>query len=183
MSYQKSVILINAFILFSSMTLSGCSSADAPKNAVNANMANSNVAKNSLNNPLATTKKADEATTNKAETIAPVVQAYCDAMRKKDDAALRKIYSRASLLKLEADMKAENEKSLAAYLSSEPVGDKPCEVRNEQINGDKAVAEIRTETYPNGIKVYFVKEEGVWKRTDESPEFESVKQTSANSNK
>lgn len=183
MSYQKSVILSNAFIFFSLLTLSACSSADAPKNAANLNAANSNVAKTNANNPLAVTKKADEETVNKAETIAPVVAAYCDAMRKKDDAALRKIYSRASLQTLEADMKAENEKSLAAYLSSEPVGDKPCEVRNEQIKGDKAVAEIRTETYPNGIKYNFVKEDGAWKITDESPEFEAVKQTSANSNK
>ncbi len=181
MSYQKSVILINSFILFSLLTLSGCSSADAPTNTANAASANANIAKNSQNNPLATTRNANEETINKAETIAPVVAAYCDAMRKKDDAALRKIYSRASLQKLEADMKAENEKSLAAYLSSEPVGDKPCEVRNERINGDKAIAEIRTETYPNGIKVYFVKEDGAWKRTDESPEFEAVKQSSTNS--
>ncbi|MDQ3131223.1 MAG: hypothetical protein M3Q99_10745 [Acidobacteriota bacterium] len=183
MSFQKSVISINAFIIFLLLTFSACSSADTTKNAANANLATANITKANANNPLVTTKKADEETVNKAETIAPVVAAYCDAMRKKDDAALRKIYSRASLQKLEADMKAENEKSLAAYLSSEPVGDKPCEVRNEQIKGDKAVAEIRTETYPNGIKVYFVKEDGAWKITDESPEFEVVKQSSTNSNK
>ncbi len=183
MSFQKSVISFNAFIIFSLLAFPACSSTDTAKITTNANAANANIAKTNANNPLATTKKADEETTNKAETIAPVVAAYCDAMRKKDDAALRKIYSRASLQKLEADMKAENEKSLAAYLSSEPVGDKPCEVRNEQINGDKAVAEIRTETYPNGIKYNFVKEEGAWKITGESPEFESVKQTSSNSNK
>lgn len=174
MTFQKFVFLLMSFILFA---LSGCSSTETPTNKANANSSNANLtAAKNTNNPLGTTKKAQEETMNKAETIAPIVAAYCDAMRKKDDAALRKIYSRASLQKLEADMKAENEKSLAAYLSSEPVGS-VCEVRNEQINGDKAVAEIRTETYPNGIKYVFVKEEGAWKLTSESPEFQSVRES------
>jgi hypothetical protein len=183
MSFQKSIFLLASFIL---LTLSGCSSGDAPTNTANTNAANANAARtnaaaNNTNNPLATTKKAQEETVNKAETIAPVVAAYCDAMRKKDDAALRKLYARASLQKFEADMKAENEKSLAEYLSTEPVGNL-CEVRNEQVVGDKALAEIRTETYPNGIKYNFVKEDGAWKLTHESPEFQSVRQSSGNSN-
>ncbi|HEX8288359.1 MAG TPA: hypothetical protein VF556_10205 [Pyrinomonadaceae bacterium] len=173
MRFQKSVFILTGFILFA---FSGCGgSAGAPANSANANSAPAaNTAKNTANNPLETTKKTREETLNKAETIAPVVTAYCDAMRKKDDAALRKLYARASLQKLEADMKAENEKSLAEYLSTEPVGS-ICEVRNEQVQGDKAVAEIRTETYPNGIKYNFVKEDGVWKITNESPEVEGLK--------
>jgi hypothetical protein len=179
MSFQKPVIFIILLTAFILLTLSGCSSAGTPTNTATANSVNANAAKNAVNNPLATTRKAEEATLNKAETIAPVVQAYCEAMRKKDDAALRKLYSRASLQKLEADMKAENERSLAEYLSTEPVGN-TCEVRNEQVQGDKAVAEIRTETYPNGIPYNFVKEDGVWKITNESPEFQSVKESSTN---
>ena len=97
-------------------------------------------------------------------------------MRKKDDAALRKVYSQAALKTLEADMKAEKQTSLAEYLSTEPVGDK-CEVRNERIEGERAIAEIRTATYPNGLKMYFVKENGAWKMLNESPEIESVKQS------
>jgi hypothetical protein len=177
MSFRRNLITTIAFII---LTFTGCGEQPtANLSNVNSANANSNAAKNT-NNPLATTKKADEETVNKAETIAPIVAAYCDAMRKKDDAALRKIYSRASLSKLEADMKAENERSLAEYLSTEPVGS-ICEVRNEQIQGDKAIAEIRTETYPNGIKYNFVREDGAWKITNESPDFQSVKQSSTNS--
>jgi hypothetical protein len=175
MSFQKYIILTVGLVL---LTFSGCSTTETPTNSANANAAaNANVARANTNDPLATTKKAEEATTNQAETISPVVQAYCDAMRKKDDAALRRVYSQASLKKLEADMKAEKETSLAEYLSTEPVGAK-CEVRNEQIQGDRAVAEIRNESYPNGIKYNFVKENGEWKMTTESPEVEAVKQTS-----
>ena len=181
MSFQKSAFLLIGFIFLTfALISSGCGNAETPTNRANANSANANqsTAKNTIN-PMATTKKTQEETVNKAETITPVVAAYCDAMRKKDDAALRKLYSRASLQKLETDMKSENEKSLAEYLSSEPVGN-VCEVRNEQIQGEKAVAEIRTETYPNGIPYVFVKEDGAWKLTTESPEFQSVKEASTN---
>ena len=37
------------------------------------------------------------------------------------------------------------------------------------ITGDKAVAEIRADPYPNGIKIEFVKEGGEWKITNRSP--------------
>lgn len=172
------------FIFFTILTftlLSGCGS-NTSVNTSNSNSNSANAAKtNAANasNPLATNRAPEEATVNKAETIAPVVAAFCDAVRKKDDAALRKIYSQSALKSLEADMREEKQTSLAEYLSSEPVGDK-CEVRNEKIEGERAIAEVRTETYPNGVKMYFVKEAGAWKMLNESPEIESVKQ-SANS--
>ena len=180
MSFQKSIVFIILLTGFILLTLSGCGGSENANITLQNSTPNANVARANSDNPFNTTKKSAEETVNKAETIAPIVAAYCDAMRKKDDAALRKIYSRASLGKLEADMKAENEKSLAEYLSSEPVGS-ICEVRNELIQGDKAIAEIRTETYPNGIKYNFVKEDGAWKITNESPDFQSVKQSSTNS--
>ena len=54
----------------------------------------------------------------------------------------------------------------------EPVPNKPFEVRNETVQGDTAVAEMSSEQYPNGIKIKFVKENGEWKMTNESPEFQ-----------
>jgi hypothetical protein len=57
-----------------------------------------------------------------------------------------------------------------------------CEIRNEKIEGDTAVAEIKTEGMPNGIKVKFVKENGKWKLTTEIPDFENMKKSAANSN-
>jgi hypothetical protein len=61
-------------------------------------------------------------------------------LKRKDDAALRKIYSQATLKSLEADMKDEKKTSLAAFITElEPVPDTPFTVRNEQIQGDEAV--------------------------------------------
>lgn len=176
MRFQKYTIFLTVFIL---LAFSGCTSSETPVNKSNVNT-NANAAKNAPDNPLATQKTPEAETVNKAETIAPVVQAYCDAIRKKDNAALRNVYSQKALKELETDAKADNAASLVEYLSSEPVGDK-CDVRNEQIQGDKAIAEVRTETYPNGIRMYFVKENGVWKMTNESPEIQSVKEGSNSS--
>jgi hypothetical protein len=183
MTFQKYFVLFGIFILF---TFSGCSTPETATNATNttANATNGSAAKANAENPFNTTKKADEATTNKAETVAPVVAAYYEALKKKDDAALRKVYSRETLQSLETDMKEEGAKSLAAFVNElEQVPDQPFEVRNEEVKGDTAIAEMRGGVYPNGIKIKFVKENGEWKMTNESPEFQSVKQTGNNSPK
>ena len=183
MTFQKYFVLLGISILF---TFSGCSAPETATNATNtgANAANSGSAKANADNPFNTTKKAEETTTNRAETVAPVVAAYYEALKKKDDAALRKIYSRETLQSLEKDMKDEGAKSLAAFITElEPVPEKPFEVRNEQVQGNTAIAEMRGGAYPNGIKIKFVRENGEWKMTNESPEFQSVKQTANSSSK
>lgn len=168
---MRILLLLTTLIL---IIFSGCTSSETPNKNVNINSANTNTTKPNANSPIATETKPREETVNQADTIAPVVKAYCDAIRKKDEASLRKIYSQASLKSLEKDMKAENINSLIEYLSSEPVGDKPCQVRNEKIQGDRAIAEVTTETYPNGVPMYFVKESGEWKITNESPALQNV---------
>ena len=183
MSFQKSVILLISFI---SLFLIGCGTTETTTNSVtnsvNTNSATANTARTNAENPLATTRKTEEATVNQAETVKPVVTAYYEALKKKDDAALRKIYSRETLKSLEADAKAEGAKSLAEFITElEPAPEQPFQVRNEQIQGDTAIAEIRGGAYPNGIKIKFVRENGEWKITNESPEFQSVKQSSTNS--
>jgi hypothetical protein len=61
-------------------------------------------------------------------------------------------------------MKGEGKKSLVDYIeSSEPAGDKPFEVRNEKIEGDSGIAEIKGGSYDTWIKWKFVKENGEWK--------------------
>ena len=169
-----------ATIFVFSIFFLGCN--EISTNTANSNSTNLNAAKTNAANPLAANRAPEEATVNKAETIKPVVNAFCEAVRRKDDAALRKIYSQAALKSLEADMREEKQTSLAEYLSSEPVGDN-CEVRNEKIQSERAIAEVRTETYPNGVKMYFVKENGEWKMTNESPEIQSVKQSASNAAK
>ena len=171
-------------LLFSTIFLIGCGTSVTPTNTANTEKpANANAAIADADNPLKTTKTPEATTTNNAPTLAPVVQNYYEALKKKDDAALKKIYSQATLKTLEADMKEDNKKSLAAFITDlEPVPDAPFTVRNEQIQGDTGVAEIRGGSYPNGIKIKFVKENGEWKMTNESPEIQSVRQSAANSN-
>ena len=163
--------------------LNGCRSAETPVNtnkAANGNMSAANV---NTNNPLSTTAAPEKATTNDAPTISPVVKAYYEALKNKDDAALRKVFSQDTLKSLEADMKEENAKSLVKFITDlEPVPEKPFEARNEKIEGDTAVAEMRGGAYPNGIDLKFVKENGEWKMTNEDPEKGATKPPAGNSN-
>lgn len=121
--------------------------------------------------PLNTVSTPKPETVNNAETLAPVAKAYCEAVRKKDEEGLKKVYSAATYQKLLADAKEDGKKSVAEFLSEiEDVGTKPCGTRNEQITGDTAIAEVTTESMPNGARIKFVKENGEWKLTDESPD-------------
>ena len=136
---------------------------------------NSNTALNT-NTTLANAAPKDE-NANSAPTLTPVFKAYCDAWVKKDEAALRNVYSAATIKDFEEGMKEEKIKSLLKYLEDDSVSGNICEVRNEVISGDKAVAEIRADRFPNGIKIEFVKEGGAWKLTTKSPTLDAVKPT------
>ena len=144
-------------------------------NVTNANSANTNIAKANTNNPLAVTKPTPEQTTNNAPTLTPVFKAYCAAREKNDEAAIRKLYSQDTIKNFEEQMKEDGTKTLVKFLEIERVTTAFCEVRNEKINGDAAVAEIRAIAYPNGNKVLFVKESGEWKLTNRDPDFEARK--------
>jgi hypothetical protein len=109
-----------------------------------------------------------------AVTLKPVVDAFCNAMRKRDEAGLRKVYSQATLRSFEADMRADGIDSLSELLSTEPVGDK-CEVVNERIQGNLGEALVITKTYPNGVMIKFVKENNDWKMTNQSSDFDAVR--------
>lgn len=174
MTFNKFLIVFTALTLF----LTACSSETPTPNATAntnttapANM-NSNTAPAS-NSGIVTTTPTPAATTNNADTIKPVVLKYYEALKTKNDEELKKVYSKQTLASLEADAKEEGKKSLVEFITElEPVPAQPFEVRNEQINGDVAIAEMRGGAYPNGIKVKFVKENGEWKMTNESPEFQ-----------
>lgn len=131
-------------------------------NGSNANTANSN-------NPLETKTPAPEQITNAAPTLSPMFKAYCAAMDKKDEAAIRKHYSSDSIKNFEEQMKAEGIKSLIKFLENDKFGAK-CDVRNEVITGDTATALISGESMPNGMKAVFVKENGEWKITNKIPQ-------------
>ena len=104
-------------------------------------------------------------------------------MVKKDEAALRRIYSSDTIKHFETEMKADGVKSLIKHLEGEEASLEVCDARNERITGDEAVAEITAKWAPNGgAKVVFVKEAGEWKITNRIPDFDAVKKSLTNSN-
>jgi hypothetical protein len=160
-----------------SVACGGGGTSNNSSTATNGNSTNTNT-----DNPLPVKTPTPEQTTNNAPTLTPVFKAFCDAVNKKDDAGLRKVLSSDAMTSIQQQMKQQNIKTLSAYFEDDKYKT-TCEVRNEQITGDQAVAEVRGDTYPNGIKMIFVKEGGEWKLTTRSPDIESMKKSNAsNSN-
>ena len=153
--------------------ISACGGTVETTNVINAN-ANANANRpanaNVNNDPLRTEKTAPEATANNAPTLSPVYKSYCAAWEKKDEKALRSVYSSDTLRDFEQQMKDDNIRSLSEFLAEDNASTSLCEARNEKITGDTATAEVRTKGYPNGITVVFVKENGEWKLTNRRPE-------------
>jgi len=152
--------------------LSACGGATETTNT-NSTAANANA--NRLANanrvdPIAAQTATPEATTNNAPTLNPIYKAYCAAWEKKDEKALRSIYSSDTIKDFERQMKEDNVRSLSEFLADDNASTSLCEARNEKITGDTASAEVRTKGYPNGITVVFVKENGEWKLTNRRPE-------------
>jgi hypothetical protein len=169
------------FIFVFAISLIGFGCGDpGTSNATNTNSINTNRA--NANNPIQATTPAPEQTTNNAPTLSPVFKAYCAAMEKKNEAAIRKVYSKDTLEDFEKDMKAEGSKTLVEYLSTDQVTTALCDIRNEVITGDTAIAEVKTAGMPNGAKIVFVKEGPEWKITNRSPSLDAVKETATNSN-
>ena len=124
----------------------------------------------------------NEPTENNAPTIAPVVQQFYDALRDKDSAKLKDTITAKFEKTLEDDMKSQNEKDLAAFVAKTDYRPgQVIEVRNEKIQGDKAVAELRGGAYKNWTAFEFAKENGKWKFTGGSPEIDNVSPANTNS--
>lgn len=168
-------------ILIFTMFLTGCPSAETPNS--NTNVANNAAAPNS-NSELIPQKKADAPTTNDAPTIRPTVKAYYEALKKKDDAALRKVLTAEFIKRQEEFMKDDEKKwtSLAAFMADTDKTEPPVEVRNEVIKGDIATAELKGGAYVNWTAFEFAKVDGVWKFTGNPPDLKSVKDSASNSN-
>jgi len=132
-------------------------------------------AESNANKSVITTTKTPEADKfNDAPTLTPVVMAYYNAVKNKDEKALRRVLSSDTLKGLEEDMKSEKKNSLIEYVAEMENIETPYQVRNEKIEGDKAVAEIKGGNYIVWTKFLFVKENGEWKITDRSPEIENT---------
>lgn len=166
-------------LLFSMFAFSVCGGSDeANTNSGNSTSAAANTAPSGAPSK-PRILEADEITpspvqTVEAVTLKPLIAEFCKARKDKDEAALRKLYSAATLKNLIAETRAEGKKSITEYLEVEPVGDK-CSVVNERIVGDTGEATVITETYPKGVRWTFIKENGSWKLTDQSSDFDKVK--------
>jgi len=172
---MRSKLISFTTILIFSIQMIGCGGAANTAN-IAANTSNAANTTANTNNPLETTKKPEAATTNSAPTLGPVVQAYFNALKANDDAAVSQVLSQEYLKKAHVEMNAEKKTKLTEYLAEyDGVPDKPVEIRNEKINGDSAVAEVRGANYINWTAFGFVKEGGVWKLSGESPETEGMK--------
>ncbi len=171
MKYGISYVLT---LLICSLALVGCGSGPANSNNGNANSVSTN--------PLEPTQPTQDQVTNDAPTLTPLFKAYCDAKMKNDEAALRKVFTKDTIQSFEEQMKSDDIKTLVEFLEDEKVSDKRCEVKNEKITGDTAVAKIYIDSYPNGLDLHFEKENGEWKMTNKSPNYEAVKQSNSNSN-
>ena len=170
----KAISIITILAIF----MIGCGGSATQGNTSNTAAANTNTAAPATNSGITTTKKTEAATTNDAPTIAPVVRAYYEALKKKDDAGVKAVMSQEFLKSVQADMKEEKRTDLAGFMGEyEKMPEKTIEVRNEVINGDKAVAEIKGGTYVNWTPFAFIKENGAWKFTGGSPDIQSVTQT------
>lgn len=168
--------LIILSIASAAFLLSGCGTEPSTNNSRMANGSNStavngtNSAKPEANSPVAVTTPTPAQITNNAPTLTPVYKAYCAAVVKKDDAAIRKFFDAATLKSFDQQMKDENIKKLSEYV--DPVTNEVCEVSNERIKGDMAVARVKTVSYPNGFEVLFLKENGEWKMSSLDPKKE-----------
>jgi hypothetical protein len=163
--------------IFASILLSTLAAAcgGTETNTATNSATNTNAANTAQNTAVAYSTPTQEATTNNAPTLAPVVRGYYDALKNKDSAALKEVLSKDFVQSIEADMKEEKKTNMAAFLAeTDKIPEKPIEVRNEKIQGDKGVAEIRGGSYPNWTPLAFVKEDGKWKLTNESPAIENV---------
>jgi hypothetical protein len=174
-------------ILIFSVFLTGCTSSEAPNANTNQTNGSTNAPKTNANGIPNPTKAPEAAKTNDAPTFAPVVRAYYDALKKKDDAGVRKVMSQDFIKQMEqamAEAKADGEKvtTMAAFMAEGEPLDKPLEVRNEVISGDKATAEIRGGNNINWTKFSFAKENGEWKFTNKFEDVDAVKQSVSNSN-
>lgn len=158
--------------IIATFILTGCGEGTAVNNSAPRNEANSaaNTQKPVDKDPTAVTTPTPDQVTNSAPTLTPVYKAFCAAVVKKDEAAIKKFYTSDTLRAFEEDMRSDGIKTMTEFLKDEKISNETCEISNERIKGDKAVARIKTPAYPNGYEVLFVKEGGEWKMSNITPE-------------
>ena len=168
---RSKLIIFLSFAIF----FIACGGADNSSNGANAKPNTDTNASATNATGIEVNTKPPTATVNDAPTLKPVVVAYYDALKRKDEAALKAVLSAELIKSIQEDMKSEKKTKLAEYVAeTDKVPENGIEVRNEKINGDKGLAEVKGGTYLNWTPLAFVREGGVWKLSNESPDIESV---------
>ena len=154
------------YILFGLIAVFGAACSDSTPTNKNANIAvvtNANIAVPPAANAAAA-PSAPPTTTATTGNPSAAIATYYQAMVKKDEAAFRKVLSKATLAEFSANARAEGTNSLVEYwtgYSSPPK--QPFQTRNERISGDVALVQINdSETGQWGWK-QLVREDGEWK--------------------
>jgi hypothetical protein len=172
-------------ILFFTFIFSNCGDTNSTNNSNSSANTTPNVAKSPVNSGMPSPSvKPETSATNNAPTLTPVVQGFFDALNKKDEAGVKKYLSVAALKYWEDEGKTAK-KTWLAYLSedNDPIDEKR-EVRNEKIEGDKAMAEIKGGNLRVWVSTAFIKENGEWKFASPSDSFKNldIRKPSSNPN-
>lgn len=122
-----------------------------------------NINKPSNNSGIPTTTATPTAKVDDATTIKPTIDGFYEALKKKDEAGAKKYLSAAALKYWETEAKAEKKTWFAFLLENEDPIDAKREVRNEKIQGEKALAELKGGPLGVWTPISFVKENGEWK--------------------
>jgi hypothetical protein len=171
---MKFKIYLSIYLIALIFSITSCGGSAPINNAGNANNSNTNLA----GHPPMTTKSLEAETVNNAPTLGPTVQAYYKALENKDDAAVRETLTTDFLKNIETDMKDQHRKDLAAFLAETDYRPgQVIEARNEKIEGDKGLAEIRGGAYKNWTAFTFARENGKWKFTGGSPATDNMPKT------
>lgn len=165
---------LTAIVLAATVTLlTGCSKATSNSTNTTANTVNTVNNANTASTPSAspaatTTSSASPTTGDSGSSPTDALIAYIDAIKRKDAAAVKNLFSKSVLNEMEAEAKKRN-KTVEAVIQegleeiSKDVPEGTPKTRNEKIEGDKATLELRDEKQDKWELVNLVREDGQWK--------------------
>lgn len=156
-------IRILVLVFLASIALPGCTGTG--KTDSNGSTANEAVSAS----PAASAQPSPEATDPEAETAAinsptAAITTFVEGIRNKNEKTVRSVLSDATLKKFDGMAKEQNKSfwDLVVGEDFEEMSKMP-ELRNEKINGDDAILEIRNKQTGDWDPIPFVKQGGNWK--------------------
>lgn len=157
------------FIFFAPVIFTWSCSTAPTTNNTNSNRAavsNTNVANTTTTNATPTTTPTPTASPAVAGAGSPsaAINVYYQAMVTKDEKSFRQVLSKATLSEFSADASAEGEKTLVSYWTGyTPLPKQAFEIRNERVNGDVALLELKNSNTNQWFLTKLIRENGDWK--------------------